>query len=30
MGRKEMHAGFWWESQKKMDNVDASGRIILK
>jgi hypothetical protein len=32
MGRRGMHVGFWWESQKKRDNqedLDVGGRIIL-
>jgi hypothetical protein len=33
MGRRGIHIGFWFESQKKRDNYEklqVSGRIILK
>jgi hypothetical protein len=33
MGRRGMHTGFWWESQKERDHyefLDVDGRIILK
>jgi hypothetical protein len=33
MGRRGMHAGFLWESQKEQDHhehTDVGGRIILK
>jgi hypothetical protein len=32
-GKRGMHTGFWWESQKERDhniNLDVGGRIILK
>jgi hypothetical protein len=32
-GRRGMHGGFWWESQKVRDHqedLDIGGRIILK
>jgi hypothetical protein len=32
-GRKGMHIGSWWESQKERnhyEDLDAGGRIILK
>jgi hypothetical protein len=32
-GRRGMHLGFWWESQKERDHqedVDINGRMILK
>jgi hypothetical protein len=33
VGRREMHIGFWWGNQKKIDhleNLDLDGRIILR
>jgi hypothetical protein len=33
MGRRGIHIGFWWESQKERDDyedLDVYGRIILK
>jgi hypothetical protein len=33
MGRRGMHIGYWWESQKKRDHYedqDVGGWIILK
>jgi hypothetical protein len=33
MGRRGMHVGFWWESQKEIDHyedIDVGGRIILE
>jgi hypothetical protein len=33
MGRKGMHTGFWWDSQKERDHwedLDIGGRTILK
>jgi hypothetical protein len=33
MGRRGMHIGFWWESQKERDQYedqDVSGWTILK
>jgi hypothetical protein len=33
MGRRGLHTGFWWESQKKRDHLedlDVGGRIILE
>jgi hypothetical protein len=33
MGRREVHIGFWWKSQKKRDHkedLDLAGRIILR
>jgi hypothetical protein len=33
MGRKGIHIGFWWESQKEIchsEDVKIVGRIILK
>jgi hypothetical protein len=33
MGRRGMHVGFWWGSQKERENqedLDVGGRIILK
>jgi hypothetical protein len=33
MGRREMHIGYWWGSQKEKDHwedQDVGGRTILK
>jgi hypothetical protein len=33
MGRRGIHIGYWWESQKKRDNWEEQGiggRTILK
>jgi hypothetical protein len=33
IGRRGMHVGFWWESQKKRDQYEGlniGGKIILK
>jgi hypothetical protein len=33
MGRREMHIGYWWESQKEIDHredQDVGGWTILK
>jgi hypothetical protein len=33
LGRRGMHTGFWWESQKKRDHyedLEVGWRIILK
>jgi hypothetical protein len=33
MGRRGMHVGYWWESQKERDrkeNHDVGGWILLK
>jgi hypothetical protein len=33
MGRRGLHIGFWWKSQKERDNeedLDVDGTLILK
>jgi hypothetical protein len=33
MGRRGMHVGFWWESQKERDHyedLDVGGKIVLR